>query len=72
MSINTRFINKRTMKQVNAALVEAGYSEWVGDKTTTHPEGQGSGYVNNLLHYMEPTDAAARQRLESIVTKAIA
>ena len=72
MNIKTRFLNKTTLKKVNQKLASAGYSRYPGDCTTAHPAGCGSGYVSNLLDYLEPSnDHVSRSKIESIVAQVI-
>lgn len=65
------FLNKTTLKKVNRALAEAGYSEYPGDSTTAYPNGCNSGYVSNLLTYLEPTDQAAQRKILQIVDQVV-
>lgn len=71
MSTQTRFLNKRQLKRVNEALVVAGYAAYPGDRTSARPEGQGSGYVSNLLDWLNLHGNSERERVMQLVENAI-
>jgi hypothetical protein len=71
MSIRTSFISKTNMKKVNAALEEAGFSGYPGDRTTAHPNGSGSGYVSNLVEYIGGQDHDTKNKVIAIVHKVL-
>lgn len=71
MSTKTRFISKRDLEIVNRELAALGYPAWPGDRTSAAPSGQGSGYVSNLIDWMNPASYSERQKIERIVASVI-
>ena len=65
------FINKTTMKTVNSALQADGFSGYPGDRTTSQPNGSGSGYISNLIDYIAGQDHGVADKVMKIVDKVV-
>ena len=65
------FINKTTMKKVNSALKAGGFSGYPGDRTTSHPNGSGSGYLSHLIDYIAGQDHDVADKVMKIVDKVV-
>lgn len=66
-----QWINKTQLKKVNSALRQAGYTPYVGDKTTARPNGCGAGYAMNLINHVAGSDPDAKREVERILSEVL-
>jgi len=64
--MKAKFLNKSTLKNVNKALVTAGYTAYPGDQDSNGKR-RGSGYVSNLLDYVRSSDRSKDQEIIEII-----
>ena len=69
--MNVMYLDEKTLKIVNAALVAAGYAPYPGDRTTAQPQGCGAGFVMNLVDSIAGADPDARREVRGIVARIV-
>ena len=69
--MNIMYLDEKTLKIVNAALVAAGYAAYPGDRTTAQPQGCGAGYAMNLVDSTAGADPDARREVRGIVARIV-
>ena len=67
MSIKSLYLENEQLNKVNAALNDAGYASYPGDRTDAAPNGCGSGYACNLIDHIAGADTDARREVEEII-----
>jgi len=69
MSIKSLYLENEQLNKVNAALNDAGYASYPGDRTDAAPNGCGSGYACNLIDHIAGADTDARREVRAIVSR---
>ena len=70
-SERSMYLDEKTLKIVNAALIAAGYAAYPGDRTTRQPQGCGAGYAMNLVDSIAGADPDARREVRAIVSRIV-